>query len=66
VLKLTQKMNDKANVAVLSRHADIGLYSDAMNHGAFGYVTEAFTVLELVYVLRKAIEDACQTRANPE
>lgn len=35
VLKLTQKMNDKVNVVVLSRHAGIGLYLDAMNHGAF-------------------------------
>jgi|GEM_PF-1632679 DNA-binding NtrC family response regulator len=51
----------------MSREA--GLVTDSkfkMNHGAFDYVTEAFTVPELVYVLRKAIEDACQTRANPE
>lgn len=65
VLKLTQQMKEKVNVVVLSPHADIELYLDAMNHGAFDYVTEAFTVPELVYVLRGAIEDACQNRAEP-
>lgn len=65
VLNIAQQINEKVNVVVLSPHADMRLYLDVMNHGAFDFVTESFTVPELVHVLRAAITDTYRRRTDP-
>ena len=66
IVRLASESKEKINVVVQSPQADIGLYLEAMNHGAFDFVTESFTVPELVHVLRTAIEDSTRRRGNPK
>lgn len=66
VLAFAENAKEKVNVVVVSPHADFELYVDAMNRGAFDYVTEAFSIPELIHVVRAAIEGACQARGKPE
>jgi DNA-binding NtrC family response regulator len=64
VVRLAQGATEKVNVIVQTQQADISLYLEAMNLGAFDFVTESFTVPELVHVLRTAIDNACLQRSN--
>ena len=65
VLDLAAKAKEKINVVVVSPRADIGLYVEVMNHGAFDFITEYFTVSEVVYVIRNAMDNALQARTKP-
>jgi DNA-binding NtrC family response regulator len=62
VIDLAAKAVEKTNVIVVSPVADIGLYMDVMSHGGFDFITDAFTVPELVHVLRGALDDAASSR----
>ena len=64
VLDLAAKAKERVNLIVVSARADIDLYIDVMNHGAFDYITESFTVPEIVYVVRSSLESAVQARRN--
>ena len=62
VLESAAKAKERVNVVVASRVADINLYLDVMTHGAFDFVTDSFTVPELVHVLRCAVDNAVEAR----
>ena len=66
VMDLAARSQEKVNVIVISRIADIGLYMDVMSHGGFDFITESFTVPDLVHVLRNALEDAAASRRAPK
>jgi len=40
--------------------------SDPKNHGAYDHITESFTVPEIVFVVRSAIENALQARQRAQ
>ncbi len=65
VLDLATRAPERVNVVVVSAVADIDLYIDVMTHGAYDFITDTFTVPELVHVLRCAIDDAVRWR-GPE
>jgi DNA-binding NtrC family response regulator len=64
VTDLAAKAGKKINVIVVSPVADIGLYMDVMSHGGFDFVTDSFTVPELVHILRGALDDAAMSRRD--
>jgi DNA-binding NtrC family response regulator len=57
VLELAAGAREWVNVIVVSPIADINLYLDVMNRGAFDFVTDSFSVPELVYVVRSALDN---------
>jgi DNA-binding NtrC family response regulator len=63
LLDLTAK--DKVNLIVVSPRADINLYMEVMNHGAYDFITESFTVPEIVHVVRSGLDNALQHRERP-
>jgi len=65
ILDLTAKSKEKINVIVVCPRADIRLYVDVMNHGAFDFITENFTVSEVVYIVRNAMDNARHGRTKP-
>ena len=65
MLDLAAKARERVNLIVVSPRADINLYIDVMNHGAFDYITESFTVPEIVFVVRSGIENALHARQSP-
>ncbi len=52
------------NVIVVSRLADVRLYVDALQNGAFDFISPPFEARELSYVLRTASANA-HLRRNP-
>jgi DNA-binding NtrC family response regulator len=66
LLDLTAKSKDRVNLIVVSPHANISLYMDVMNHGAFDFITESFTVHEIVHVVRTAAENAVRGRERSQ
>jgi DNA-binding NtrC family response regulator len=62
VTDLAAKAAEKVNVIVVSPVADMGLYMDVMTHGGFDFITDSFTVAELVHILRVALDDAAISR----
>jgi DNA-binding NtrC family response regulator len=62
VLRLARRAPNRVNVVVVSRIAELPLYLDVMSEGAYDFVTHAFTVPELVHVLRCALDDAARSR----
>jgi DNA-binding NtrC family response regulator len=65
MLDLAAKARQRVNLIVVSPRADINLYIDVMNRGAFDYITESFTVPEIVFVVRSGIENALHARQDP-
>jgi two-component system, NtrC family, response regulator HydG len=62
VLDLAARAREKVNVIVVSPFADVGLYIDVMDHGAFDFITDSFTVPEIVHVVSSAISNAVFAR----
>ncbi len=62
LLDLTAKSKERVNLIVVSPRADIRLYMDVMNHGAYDFITESFTVPEIVHVVRSGVDNAVQAR----
>ena len=62
LLDLTAKAKDRVNLIVVSPRADVELYIDVMNHGAYDFITELFTVPEIVHVVRSGIDNALESR----
>jgi DNA-binding NtrC family response regulator len=66
LLDLTAKSKERVNLIVVSQRADVGLYIEVMNHGAYDFITESFTVPEIVHVVRSGVDNAVHGRnANP-
>jgi DNA-binding NtrC family response regulator len=62
VLDIAAKAVEPVNVIVISPVADIKLYLDAMDHGAFDFMTDSFTVPEIVYILKCALDNVARRR----
>jgi DNA-binding NtrC family response regulator len=62
VLDIAAKAIEPVNVIVISPEADIKLYLDTMDHGAFDFMTDAFTVPEVVHVLKCALDNVARRR----
>ena len=65
VLDIAAKAAEPVNVIVVSPVADIKLYLDAMNHGAFDFMTDSFTVPEIVHILKCALDNVARRRKAP-
>jgi DNA-binding NtrC family response regulator len=62
VLDLAAKAHETVSVIVVSPVADVGLYLDVMEQGAFDFITDSVSVLEAVHVIRCAAEHALEFR----
>ncbi|MGE5326786.1 MAG: response regulator [Deltaproteobacteria bacterium] len=62
IVDLAARSREKVSVIVVSPYADVRLYIEVMDHGAFDFITDSFTVPELVHVLRSAISSALLAR----
>jgi DNA-binding NtrC family response regulator len=62
VLDIAAKAVEPVNVIVISPVADIKLYLDAMDHGAFDFMTDSFTVPEIVHILKCALDNVARRR----
>ena len=66
VLKLAARAPRPVNVIVASRAPDVRLYMEAMDAGAFDYVTASSLVPEVAHVLRNAAESVLSRREAQE
>ena len=64
VLDIAAKAVEPVNVIVISPQADIKLYLDVIDHGAFDFMTDSFTVPEIVHVLKCALDNAARRRQS--
>lgn len=62
VLDIAAKAVEPVNVIVISPVADIRLYLDTMDHGAFDFMTDSFTTPEIVHVLKCALDNVARRR----
>ena len=66
VLELAAQSSEKVNVIVVSPVVNVEFYMEVMSRGGFDFMTDGFTVPELVHVLRGALEDATRSRQAPK
>ncbi len=64
VLQMASKAVQPVNVIVAARVADIGLYLEAMENGAYDFITPDFSGLDLTHVLRVALESVLDRRES--
>jgi DNA-binding NtrC family response regulator len=64
VLDVAAKAVEPVNVIIVSSIADTKLYLDTMDHGAFDFMTDAFTVPQIVHVLKCAIDNVARRRGS--
>jgi DNA-binding NtrC family response regulator len=62
VLRLAAGALKPVNVIVIARTAEVGLYIEAMETGAFDYLTASSLVAEVAHVLRNAAENVLSRR----
>lgn len=62
VLDVAAKAAEPVNVIVISPAADIRLYLDTMDHGAFDFMTDSFTVPEIVHIVKCALDNVVRRR----
>ena len=62
VLDIAAKAVEPVNVIVISPVADIKLYLDVMDQGAFDFMTDSFTVPDVVHILKCALDNAARHR----
>ncbi len=62
VLDLAAQAHQSVSVVVVSPAADVPLYLDVMEQGAFDFITDSVSVLEAVHVIRSAAEHALEFR----
>jgi len=62
VLDVAAKAAEPVNVIVVSPAADIKLYLDTMDQGAFDFMTDSFTVPEIVHILKCALDNVARRR----
>ena len=62
ILQIAQKAPVPINVIVVSRLVDIRLYVEALEKGAFDFITPPFEASELSHVLRAAFSNVVQKR----
>lgn len=62
VLDVAAKAAEPVNVIIVSAMADTTLYLDTMDHGAFDFMTDSFTVPQIVHILKCALDDVSRRR----
>jgi DNA-binding NtrC family response regulator len=65
VLDVAAKAVEPVNVIIVSSLADTGLYLDAMDHGAYDFMTDSFTIPQIVHILKCAIDNVGRRRGSP-
>lgn len=55
VLKLAERSTDYLPVIVMSREANVDLYLNVLDEGAFGFITPPFLAGELAHIIRSAV-----------
>lgn len=70
VLKLAREAAKPVNVIVIARQAEVGLYIEAMETGAFDFITFNSSVPDLAHVVRNAADNiltrrGAQSRLRP-
>ena len=64
VLDVAAKAVEPVNVIIVSPMADTRLYLDTMDHGAFDFMTDSFTVPQIVHILKCAIDNVAARRGS--
>jgi DNA-binding NtrC family response regulator len=64
VLDVAAKAVEPVNVIIVSSMADTGLYLDTMDHGAYDFMTDSFTIPQIVHILKCAIDNVCGRRGS--
>ena len=64
VLDVAAKAIEPVSVIIVSAMADTALYLDTMDHGAFDFMTDSFTVPQIVHILKCAIDDVSRRRGS--
>ena len=64
VLDVAAKAVEPANVIIVSSMADTRLYLDTMDHGAYDFMTDSFTIPQIVHILKCAIDNVCRCRGS--
>ena len=64
VLDVAAKAAEPANVIIVSPTADTRLYLDAIDQGAFDFMTDSFTVPQIVHILKCAIDNVARRRGS--
>jgi DNA-binding NtrC family response regulator len=62
VLDVAAKAAEPVNVIIVSSMADTRLYLDTMDHGAYDFMTDSFTIPQIVHVLKCAIDSVGRRR----
>jgi DNA-binding NtrC family response regulator len=62
VLDIAAKSVEPVSVIIVSPIPDTKLYLDAMDQGAFDYMTDSFTVPQIVHILKCAIDNVSRRR----
>ena len=62
VLDVAAKAAEPVNVIIVSATADTRLYLDAIDQGAFDFMTDSFTVPQIVHILKCAIDNVVRRR----
>ena len=63
VLDVAAKAVEPVNVIIVSSMADTRLYLDTLDHGAYDFMTDSFTIPQIVHVLKCAIENVGRRRS---
>lgn len=64
VLDVAAKAAEPVNVIIVSPMADTRLYLDTMDQGAFDFMTDSFTVPQIVHILKCAIDNVARRRGS--
>jgi len=66
IIRLARHAPRPVNVIVASRVADLRLYIECMEHGAFDFIAASCLISDLAYILRHASDNVAQLRAAIE
>jgi DNA-binding NtrC family response regulator len=66
VIRLARQASLPVNVIVASRIADLRLYIEAMEHGAFDFIAASCLISDLAYILHHAADNVVQLRVGIE
>jgi len=64
VLDVAAKAVEPVNVIIVSSMADTRLYLDTMDHGAYDFMTDSFTIPQIVHILKCAIDNVGRRRGS--
>jgi DNA-binding NtrC family response regulator len=64
VLDVAAKALEPVNVIIVSSTADTRLYLDTMDHGAYDFMTDSFTIPQIVHILKCAIDNVGRRRGS--